>query len=76
MSARVIRYLLFGRFDLVTDERRNVTVDNVEPTITLGELNVKVSGGSHTWLYNKLLKLFSERIKTTVQNEMQVGGHD
>ena len=28
-------------------------------------------GGSHTWLYNKLLKLFSERINTVVMSEMQ-----
>ena len=27
----------------------------------------QVMGGSHTWLYNKLLKLFSERINTVVQ---------
>ena len=28
---------------------------------------VQVGGGSHAWLYNKLLKLFGERVKTVVQ---------
>ena len=37
------------------------------PVISLAQLNVQVGGGSHAWLYNKLLKLFGERVKTVVQ---------
>ena len=58
-------------FNIVTDELKTVAVDQVEPVITLGALNVQVMGGSHTWLYNKLLKLFSTRVKTVVETEMQ-----
>ena len=42
-------------------------VDDVVPVISLAQLNVQVGGGSHAWLYNKLLKLFGERVKTVVQ---------
>ena len=91
-------------FALVTDEDKNVTVDDVNATITLGALDVvrvlatdmpaacgacssiqqrdadapprsqmqSVSGGGATWLYNKLLKIFSSRVKNVVETEMQV----
>ena len=42
-------------------------MDDVVPVISLAQLNVQVGGGSHAWLYNKLLKLFGERVKTVVQ---------
>jgi hypothetical protein len=42
-TAQVVDLSAVVSFNLITDEQRNVTVDNVEPVITLGELNVKVS---------------------------------
>ena len=49
------------------DSARGRRVDDVVPVISLAQLNVQVGGGSHAWLYNKLLKLFGERVKTVVQ---------
>ena len=49
------------------DSARVRRVDDVVPVISLAQLNVQVGGGSHAWLYNKLLKLFGERVKTVVQ---------
>ena len=49
-------------FSIVTDDSANVTVDKVKPVVQLGALNVQVGQESgKAWLYNKLLKLFSER---------------
>ena len=49
-------------FSIVTDDSANVTVDKVNPVVQLGALNVQVGQESgKAWLYNKLLKLFSER---------------
>lgn len=49
-------------FSIVTDDAANVTVDKVAPVVQLGALNVQVGQESgKAWLYNKLLKLFSER---------------
>eukprot|EP01050_Picozoa_sp_SAG11_P017037 SAG11_NODE_2401_length_3402_cov_17.587648_2_plen_72_part_00 len=42
---------------VVTDEVKNVLVDELSATITLGGLDVEVSGGGASWLYNKLLKV-------------------
>jgi hypothetical protein len=50
-------------FALVVDEGRKVVVDDLLATITLGAMDVSVSGGGASWLYNKLLKLFSTRVK-------------
>jgi hypothetical protein len=50
-------------------------VDNIDVTITVGEMSVVVDsakgGGSQRWLYNKLLLAFSERCRSTVQSELQ-----
>ena len=49
-------------FNIVTDDAATVTVDKVNPVVGLGALNVQVGQESgKAWLYNKLLKLFSER---------------
>ena len=49
-------------FEIVTDDVASVTVDKVQPVVELGALNVEVGQESgKAWLYNKLLKLFSER---------------
>ena len=61
-TAQMVDLSVEIKFQIVTDEAASVTVDKVNPLVTLGALNVQVGQESgKAWLYNKLLKLFSER---------------
>ena len=50
-------------------------VDNIVISVKVGEMSVVVDsakgGGSQRWLYNKLLAVFSERCRATVQGELE-----
>ncbi len=61
-TAQMIDLSVQISFNIVTDDAATVTVDKVNPVVGLGALNVQVGQESgKAWLYNKLLKLFSER---------------
>ena len=50
-------------------------VDEIRVSVSVGEMSVVVDsakgGGSQRWLYNKLLGVFSERCRATVQGELE-----
>jgi hypothetical protein len=50
-------------------------VDEIRVSVSVGEMSVVVDsakgGGSQRWLYNKLLAVFSERCRATVQGELE-----
>ena len=50
-------------------------VEKIEVRVVVGEMSVVVDsakgGGSQKWLYNKLLAIFSERCRSTVQTELE-----
>ena len=63
-------------FDLVASETTGgLALANTKGKISLARLDVSVSGGKEgkgqQWLYNKLLKAFSEQIGSVVEHEMQ-----
>jgi hypothetical protein len=60
-------------FDVVADSSSGIMLSNMLSNVTLAQLEVQVSssGGAASWLYNKLLKAFSETLSTTVEQEMQ-----
>ena len=58
-------------FEIIVDPDGQLTVDNVKAAIRIGALEVQVKAGDHKWLYNKLLKIFNERIKNTVEREVR-----
>ena len=61
-TAQMVDLSIEISFEIVTDDVASVTVDKVQPVVELGALNVEVGQESgKAWLYNKLLKLFSER---------------
>jgi hypothetical protein len=69
-TAQVVNLCVTLSFDIMTDQNKAVTVGNIVPAISLGKMDVQVTGGSHTWLYNKLLSVFGAQIKTVVEKEL------
>ena len=62
------------RFEIATQaDTSSLAVTNMEGVVTLAQLEVSVAtgGSTSTWLYNKLLSGYSERIRGTVQQELQ-----
>lgn len=70
-SAQLVDLSSTISFEIVVDTEGMLTVDNVKAAIKIGALDVQVKAGNHKWLYNKLLKIFNERIKNTVEREVR-----
>jgi hypothetical protein len=70
-SAQLVDLSSTISFEIVVDSEGLLAVDNVKAAIRIGSLDVQVQAGSHKWLYNKLLKIFNERIKNTVEREVR-----
>jgi len=64
------------RFDIETNDEKNLTVTNTQAAISIAEMEVSVSEGSHVWVYNKLLKLFKAKIITVVTTELETQAKD
>jgi hypothetical protein len=62
----------FVKFDIKSSMAGGggIGVDDVAAEITIGELPVKVLSGSHKFLYNMLLSLFSSKVKEAVSQEI------
>lgn len=70
-SAQLVDLSSTISFEIVVDTDGMLSVDNVKAAIRIGALDVQVKAGNHKWLYNKLLKIFNERIKNTVEREVR-----
>ena len=57
-------------FNIVNDGT-GLTIADVVSEVSVGGLLVSVSNSKHTWLYNKLLKVFSEQVSSVVVKELQ-----
>ena len=60
-------------FELAADGSGGLSMTKLEGHVHLAELEVAVGSGGRaaSWLYNKLLKAFSEQIKTAIEHQMQ-----
>jgi Ca2+-binding EF-hand superfamily protein len=76
-SASIVDMDIDVSFDLVANaDGAGLALSNLKGHITLGSLDVSVGDGGKAgkgqqWLYNKLLKAFSDQISTVVEREMQ-----
>ena len=58
-------------FELKTTATKSISIDNLVAGVTIDTLQCAITQGKNKWLVNKLLKVFQDKIKLTVQAEMQ-----